>query len=232
MATPSEVAAYRQAQADVVALAHDELTSWWAALGTTNLATIKAALEVFLPELVAIFGDIAATVAADWFGTLREQADVPGTFLAVLGAVIPAEQAQATARWAGSADSPEQVLGRVTGSVQRYVQQGGRNTLARNMDADPAKPRWARAPSGADTCAWCRILSSRGAVYLSEQSAGGLDNDWHDDCNCQPVPVWHGQQEPYDVATLYQQYKAAVAEAGSGDPADIASAMRSQLSIR
>lgn len=231
MATPSDVAAYRKQQAEVAELAHAELVGWWASLGSTSLDALKKALETFLPELVRMFGDIAATVAADWYASLRDDAGASGAFIAVLGDVVTPEQAQATARWAAGAKTDAEALSRLAGSVQRYVQQGGRNTLARNVQLDPAKPRWARAPQ-ADSCSWCRILASRGAVYFTEKSAGGDDNDWHDDCNCQPVPVWADQREPYDVDGLLQQYKDAFGEADSGDIRDVAAKMREQLGIR
>ncbi|MEV0267713.1 hypothetical protein AB0H43_02975 [Hamadaea sp. NPDC050747] len=232
MATPSEVAAYRQSQASVVALAHAELVDWWAALGTGVLEVIEAALKTFLPDLVATYGDIAATVAADWYADLREQADAPGLYRATLGDVIKAEQAQATAAWACSADSDAEALKRLSGSVQRFVQYGGRSTLRRNVLDDPSQPRYARVPrEGGSSCAWCRVLASRGAVYLSEESAGGAGGEFHDHCGCQPTPVWPGQREPYDVGALYQQYQNAAAEAGSGDVRDITAVMREQLGI-
>ena len=138
------------------------------------------------------------------------------------------------ARWAagplfGRGDSAK-ALSLTAGAVQRLVQQGGRDTLHRNVREDPSEPRWARAPQGAETCAWCRMLASRGAVYLSRESAGGDDNNWHNDCDCQPVPVWRGQDLPYDADGFLQQYVDARAKAG-GDPKAITAQMRDDLGV-
>ena len=52
--------------------------------------------------------------------------------------------------------------------------------------------RYARVPSGVDTCDWCYMLAARGAVYYSETSAGkkGLHEAFHPGCNCSVVPMW------------------------------------------
>lgn len=66
---------------------------------------------------------------------------------------------------------------------------------------------WARVATGAETCAWCLMLVSRGPVYESARSAGlgaedyeavDLDGDevmsamnaWHAGCDCKVVPVF------------------------------------------
>lgn len=84
---------------------------------------------------------------------------------------------------------------------------------------------WARVATGRETCGWCLMLVSRGAVYHSARDAGAkLDdrdalkvsnsgsmdpeemmNEWHAGCDCKIVPVfdltnWSGRD----------RYKAAL----------------------
>lgn len=68
---------------------------------------------------------------------------------------------------------------------------------------------WARVATGRETCEWCLMLVSRGAVYKTARSAGlklddntasdaylsGTDaqdymNEWHTGCDCKVVPVF------------------------------------------
>ncbi|MFC0266359.1 VG15 protein [Alloscardovia macacae] len=63
-------------------------------------------------------------------------------------------------------------------------------TGLRNIRLDPNHPRWARVPSGAVTCAFCLMLASRGFYYHTQESAGGLDNVFHQHCDCAIVPEW------------------------------------------
>jgi len=76
--TPAEAVAYRDAQRDVVALARAALADWWRGLDVSDAKSAVSALESFVPDLVAAYGDVAATVAADWYDVLRGQAGCPG----------------------------------------------------------------------------------------------------------------------------------------------------------
>jgi hypothetical protein len=174
--------------------------------------------------------------AADWYDELREQADPPGRFRASMADPAPRDQAEAVARWAigplfGAQADPAQALEHLAGGVQRLVLQPARETIADSVGRDPADARWARVPSGRTTCAFCRLLASRGAAYHSEESAGGLANSYHGKCDCVPTPVWPGEQEPYDVDAFLDEYNAARAKAG-GDPKAILAQMRQDLDIR
>jgi hypothetical protein len=236
VATPADVAAFRTTQRDVVALALAELVAWWEQLVALLRGDAPVAdIETFTADLVATYGDAAALAAADWYDELRAEAGVAGRFRARMADPAPPGQAAAVARWAagplfGARPDPGQALEHLSGGVQRLVLQPGRQTIADSVDLDPADARWARVPSGATTCAFCRLLASRGAAYHSEEDAGGLANSYHSKCDCVPTPVWPGQPEPYDVDALLEEYNAARGKAG-GDPRAILAQMREDLGI-
>lgn len=233
MASPAEAALYRAGQAALVGLALRDLRTWWSALDTGDAKGARAALQRFLPELLAVFGPMAAVVAVDYFDGLRAQAGVTRPFRSAMASGPPVEQLLRVAGWSaaplfGKAPDPGAALSRVEGATQRLVQAAGRDTLIDNAARDGA--RWARVPTGDETCAWCLILASRGAAYSSRESAGGADA-WHDDCDCQPTPSWDDDDLPYDPGPLYQQYLDARYRAGSGRIEDIAAQMRADLGI-
>ncbi len=58
--------------------------------------------------------------------------------------------------------------------------------------------------SGAETCRFCLMLASRGAVYLSKENAGAVDH-YHANCDCKIVPDWGGGIEGYDDAAIYRK---------------------------
>ena len=99
--------------------------------------------------------------------------------------------------------------------VADMVNASARLTTQRNMRIDPSKPRWARVPRGARTCAFCTMLASRGFTYLSEDSAG-LEMQYHRDCDCQIVPSWGRQTlagyNPERLTAMWQE-----ASKGGGD---------------
>ncbi|MEO6084437.1 MAG: hypothetical protein ABIQ18_15160 [Umezawaea sp.] len=93
----------------------------------------------------------------------------------------------------------------------KEVENGGRRTILRGVESDPVVKGWARVATGRETCAFCSMLISRGAVYTSADNAG-LDLDdtsaqelfargdaeamaalmtrWHPGCDCLVVPVY------------------------------------------
>lgn len=76
-----------------------------------------------------------------------------------------------------------------------------------NGERDPLNVRFARVPSGIETCDFCIMLASRGFVYRSKQSAGG-DGHYHPNCDCRIVPGFDGTDiEGYDPDALYRQWR-------------------------
>lgn len=91
------------------------------------------------------------------------------------------------------------------------------NCVSHNGYRDSFKPRFARVPSGTETCRFCIMLASRGAVYKSSDSAGATGH-FHANCDCRIVPIWDAVQlgvsratsgtiiEGYDPDELYSRY--------------------------
>ncbi|MEV4155421.1 ADP-ribosyltransferase [Nocardia salmonicida] len=98
------------------------------------------------------------------------------------------------------------VTERVTATVERHIRQVDRETTVATANAASEEIGWARVLSGAENCAWCAMLASRGPVYRSDKSAltvvGGrrgtrgtreLGERYHDHCDCDAVLVREGQ---------------------------------------
>lgn len=232
MATRDDVLELSAAYADLRKLATDAVRSLWAELDTSRPLVVRAALEGALPDLTAAYGDVAAAVSADFYDNLRQRSGAPGRFTALLADPVPAAQAQARARWAigplfSSSPDPSAALGRLEVETDRMTLQPGRDTIGQSAARDPARPRWARVPQGAKTCAFCLTMASRGPVYQSEQSAGG-GTDWHGGCDCTATPVWDADPLPdgYDPDALYSDYAEARRRAGGSDLKSILSELR------
>lgn len=67
-----------------------------------------------------------------------------------------------------------------------YVHREANTNMYRNVAR--SNIRWARVPSGTETCGWCFMLSTRGFDYTSELKAGGLGHKFHLHCDCIIVP--------------------------------------------
>jgi len=235
MTTRDDLNLYSTAVSKVVGLAKADLDKFWQSLDLSNPLAVRDALLEFVPALVREYGDVAAAAAADWYEELRSGV-IAGNYRAVTGGVVDVPQVEASVRYAAGhlfTGSPEQALSVINGSVQRFVQYSGRETIARNVSRDRSKPRYARVPQGRTTCAFCSLLASRGFVYHSKKKAAlGKDgNKYHDDCDCQIVPSWDESPyiEGYDPDELYGQYQAARESADGTTARSITKAMRREF---
>jgi hypothetical protein len=210
VATPQQVESFRSANNALIDLAARDLESVWAGLDLSDARQVKAVLESMFPDLVQTYGSTAALLAVDYYDELRGVAPTAARFSTVMAESVDVEQAQAKARWAigplfGVAD-PDQAFSNLGLGLDHLVKQFGRDTIAKNAAKDPSKARWARVPGGRETCSWCLIMASRGAVYGSKVSAGGDMNKYHGKCDCTPTPIWSEADMPYDADSIYEKY--------------------------
>lgn len=77
-------------------------------------------------------------------------------------------------------------LAKASGAGSRHVLNGGREVIMSSVVADDAALGWMRVTDG-DPCEFCALMSSRGPVYKTEQSASFKP---HDLCACVPVAVF------------------------------------------
>lgn len=219
MTTRADVNRLSRAQAEVVRLARRDLNGLFATMDLSSPERVRDALLEVVPLLVRTYGDLAATAAAEWYEEVRAAA-VGGSFSSRLSRGVDAAAVEGSVRYAAGhlfGDSPAETLAIVSGAMQRHIYYSARDTIRRNVQYDPRKPRWGRVPTGAKTCTFCSMMASRGFVYHSEISAGGLGNDYHDDCLCEEVVEFDAEQhhiEGYDPDADYARYLAARAAAG------------------
>lgn len=215
MATAAQVAEYREANRSLVTLAHRDLSDFWSALNVRgDAARVRDPLVRFFPVLLETYGDAAALLGADWYDLNRNVPPSAKRFQAALAGTPPREQAVAVARWAigplfQAEPDPVQAFENLKGATQRLVLQPARSTVWDSAAADHVATRVARVPSGTDTCRFCVMLASRGAVYTSEAAAGD-GNTYHNDCDCVPTPIRSQDDYPegHDLEALTRLYMA------------------------
>lgn len=164
--------------------------------------------------LVNEFSRASATAAARSYTQERLAAGVRSGFTVPLAAKPDPEQVAKSLSWSTrnlqtlppAAELPavvEQAEQDMESAASRLVLNVGRQTTVEAVKADPKARAWARE-ARPDCCAFCAMLSSRGAVYKNEHTAGLVANErfkgdgqfkFHDNCHCQAVPVF-GEYEP------------------------------------
>ena len=151
---------------------------------------VREAMLAGFPVLVEKYGDVAAAAAAEFYQDARAAA-IGGSFDAVLAMAGDPEELRKLVLWATSelpeTGLPEVAQSKLSGILQQQVVGRSRDTILLNVKKDPEKPRWARVPRGAKTCAFCMMLASRGFEYASRKSAS---TTFHAHCDCAVVPGW------------------------------------------
>jgi hypothetical protein len=207
----------------VATLAQRDLREAWKSVDLNDPVAVKTVMAELLPALVQTYGPMAAVVAADFYDELRADSDIPTErYRARASTNVNVEQVAKSAEWAVQPLFDGDTVGaldRLDGSLQRHVEQVGRDTILDNAERDPSRPGWARMPVG-ETCRWCRMLASRGAAYTSRDKAlyRADGAKYHDECDCQAVVVWNDDELPYDPAPLLDEYLANRAAGASLAP--------------
>lgn len=182
-------------------LADADLAALWAQVQTALEA--REALQDVLPVLVDTYGSAAAALAADWYDDVRLDAGVGGRFFAVPAEVVDTG-ADVLARWGiaplfGAEPDWDAAKSLIAGGLQRRIANASRETVAHSAIQDPGAAGWQRVGDGS-SCAFCRTLISRGAVY-AESTAQFASHDY---CGCAAAPAWKGRPlpvEPYTPST-------------------------------
>lgn len=201
-------------------LAQNQLNNLWAQADRLSSSEFAAFLVAGFPELVDPFVEMSAMLAANWF----EESLPASQYVAVTAPPIPVDRLTSSASWAlgGNGDV---ALDRLTGTLQRAVYDGARDTTMLNVKRTDSK--WARYAS-ANACEFCRLMSIRGAVYHTENIAG---SKFHDNDRCIAVEDRTGDYQPPDYISRWEdEYVQARDAAGSGDTKQILSAWR-QLAV-
>lgn len=186
--------------------------------GMTVAALRDEAIDAIDSSLYA-FGDQASELALDLF----EEIVVDGYGLdadTVIEDVIDPEMIDGGVRYSARQlveGNTEAFTRDVADLTRYYIKRSAMETMERNCHRNDL--RYARVPSGRETCAFCFMLSSRGFVYRSEQTAGHA-HAYHENCDCVIVPGFEGldptdQVEGYDPDGMLDRWNECQAAAGS-----------------
>jgi hypothetical protein len=234
MVEPQALERFRQANAGLSKLVRDLLDAFFRSLNLSRPEAARDALLEYVPILVAQYGDVAATIAAEFYAELRASSGAVARFTALTAASVAAGPVQAKVRFLAGhlwTPTPDLMLGGLQMATDKYVRQPGRDTISKNAQREGV--RFARVPTGETTCAFCLMLASRDAVYASRESAGdindtGYGDGFHGFCNCEVIPIRTKSDYPegYLPDNYYAMYMEARKAAESGKTKDITAALR------
>lgn len=217
-----------------------EVLAYCSANPDATVAECREFAKASMAGAVQVYGEAASALAAEWYDA---QADGSGRRLpsAVTSAVYVPEKVDEVARYQARKLASGDVRGfaRACGEyASNDVLRSLNETIIENVGRDKGEGvRFARVPTGAETCSFCYMLSSRGAVYHSRKTAGEFKH-FHRRCDCKVVPGFEADQdaeivEGYDPKGMRERMALIEEQTGLkfGDGGDM-SALSREMGLR
>lgn len=177
----------------------------WVALEQLILEILQEINDSFLPvsqEIAGLYLDVVASVAGvSPRQPVQATPDRSETLENWAREIVTRQQNQTPELTVQTLEEAAQKLGE---QAKYMTDRESFETLVREIDS--RQQRFARVPSGRETCGFCTMLASRGFVYRSAEKA----SSYHRYCDCVLVPGYPGiEVDGYDPDGLYQQYEQA-----------------------
>lgn len=176
-----------------------------------NVSECREILLQALREVMPTYTDAAAQAGADLYDAVREVAVGEAMGATAVSGYEPDATERAVRAFVDyivKEGDVERFNREVLDRVDRDIRVAENVSVAENAALDPLEPRWARVPTGPETCEWCIMLASRGFDYHSEKSAvgdykrkpkSGAASHGHPGCDCRIVQGYDGMEvEGYD----------------------------------
>lgn len=218
MITAKEWEAYNEAASKIAdgsaSAVERAVLEWCRANPAATAAQAREAAKLIMDGQVQAYDELASAFAAEWYD-YRAEADGAGLDQAVTSAVYAPERTDDVARY-----QVRKLTREGPGAFARACGEYARNdalralneTIIENVGRDRKRGvRFARVPTGLETCTFCLMLASRGAVYHTRESAG-VFRHFHRHCDCKVVPGFEDDPdaelvEGYRPKELYDTWR-------------------------
>lgn len=176
---------------------------------TADIADIRNAVIAIMQPACGASATMAARLAADFYDGLRAQFGIDDGYMAQVDSQRVPEATtgavKAIVQDLVDGKPVEQFVGKCADRIDYETRKAANECIAENAKNDPKKPRWARIPTGAETCQFCIMLASRGFVYHTEETASHA----HAHCDCRVIPSWDKSPtaQGYDPDLYYDMWK-------------------------
>lgn len=195
------------------------------AVGSVENWVIRDALIEIVMIVSQTHGAAATGVYSQMFDKIRRNSGITDDYDLKIAEAVDIDLVTAKVKWASGelwgkkqvkiVDGVEEVThnpvrmdvlqSNIEAITTDLVHRQGRNTIADAASDKKSKMiGFARILGVGENCDWCLMLSSRGPVYRSRDTAAA---GYHDNCRCTPTPFFRNTVvEGYDRKKLYDQY--------------------------
>lgn len=190
-------------------------------LSGMGIAEVREQVKAVLEPVILAFSEAASELAAEWYDAEAEGHGykLPAAVTCVDGC---GDVVDSTVRYQirKLMDGDAEGFARACGALARDAAARQLNaTIIANAKRDKGSGvRFARVTTGRETCAFCYMLASRGAVYHTRETAGQFSH-YHRNCDCKVVPGFEDDPdaelvEGHDPAIMRERMALIEEQAG------------------
>lgn len=221
MISSDEFAAYNRAVARIGDKAasdvEESIMGWCREHESATVAEKREAAKLIMDGYIQGYDDIAAEFAAEWYDHRAEKSGIKLDQAITMTTYSP-ESVDGVARYQAKKllDGDDAAFAKACGEYARNdLFRSLNETIIANVGRDKDKgARFARVPTGFETCTFCMMLASRNAVYHTRKTAGEFKH-FHRHCDCKVVPSFDPDPDaevvegvkPKELRELYKQFK-------------------------
>lgn len=211
----------QSAQSALAALILRDLQQAWPNLNAENMKGTLPQFTTLIYSLVNRYAPMSGSLAGRFYQAARRSAGLPSGSVRIADTPGP-QQVSSVVQWATkdlwadpTALQPAQT--KVDGAVAKLVLDVGRLTVVDTARQDRKALAWARIPEDG-ACAFCALLSTRGATYFDAGTAGRDANarfvgkgqfKYHDHCRCIAEPIFTAYEPSAQIRQWQADYKHA-----------------------
>lgn len=180
-----------------------------------DVATVRKWLFELMQAALPSFTELSETLSCEFMSELADAygwEDVKPEIVGSTDYQLVDRRLHYLARYLADGDV-QRFKDEVADVTRYFVRRAAQDSMIENCGK--ANVRYARVPSGLETCSFCFMLASRGFVYVSEESAGKR-HQFHNHCTCTIVPGAEGRTkiDGYDPETMYRNWLSCANTAG------------------
>ena len=195
----------------------ESIMRWCREHESATVAEKREAAKLIMEGFVQAYDDTAAKFAADWYDYRAEKSGARLNQAITMTTYSP-KSVDDVARYQAKKllDGDDAAFAKACGEYARNdLFRSLNETIMDNVGRDRDKgARFARIPTGFETCTFCLMLASRGAVYRTRKSAGEFKH-FHRGCDCKVVPSFDPDPDaevvegvrPKELYGRYKQFK-------------------------
>ena len=179
-----------------------------------NIAECRDLVLQALAQIMPAYTQLSAQASADFYDAAREMAVGERLGAVSISGYDPRRTEGAVRGFVRFVldGRVEAFNGQVLQRIDYEMKRSAGESMFANGRRDPRRPKFARVPTGAETCDFCLMLASRGFAYSSEATAGAVEPDhYHSGCDCRVICQWDdGGVEGYDAKAIYDRWQDAI----------------------